>query len=97
MWHVLKLDYTTADSSETKTKMIGYGRLEVAEHMFDHLELGYQLNATVRIKGGKGVKVEAIQLYESFKEHLVDAVEAVKSGNATLMQEAKEVDLDISD
>jgi hypothetical protein len=77
--------------------MIGYGRLEVAEHMFDHLELGYQLNATVRIKGGNSIKVEAIQLYESFKEHLADAVEAVKSGNATLMQEAKEVDLDISD
>jgi hypothetical protein len=97
MWHVLKLDYTTTDSSETRTKMIGYGRLEVAEHMFDHLELGYQLNATVRIKGGNSIKVEAIQLYESFKEHLADAVEAVKSGNATLMQEAKEVDLDISD
>jgi hypothetical protein len=97
MWHVLKLDYTTADASEMKTKMIGYGRLDVAEQIFNQLQLGYQLNATVRVKGGKGIKVKAVQLYESFKEHLADAIEAVKSQNATLMQEAKEVDLDISD
>jgi hypothetical protein len=96
MWHVLKLDYTTAGSSETKTKVIGYGRLEVAEHVFNHLELGYQLNAIVRVRDGKGIKVKAVQLYESFKEHLADAVDAVTSGNATLTQEAKEVDLDVS-
>jgi len=96
MWHILRLDYTTTDSSQTKTKMIGYGRLDMAEQIFNHLEPGYQLNTTVRVKGGKSIKVEALQLYESFKEHLAEAVEAVNSGSATLMREAKEVDVDIS-
>jgi hypothetical protein len=96
MWHILKLDYTAADSSEMKTQITGYGNLGEAQHIFDHLEFGYQLSATVRVKGDKKIKIEAIQLYESFKQHLGDAIEAVRSGDATLMREAKGVDLDIS-
>lgn len=96
MWHVLELNYTTPESSGQKTEMIGYDRLEVAEQIFNQLERGFQLDGTVRVKGGKRIKVVAVRLYESFKEHLADAVEAVKSGDATLMQEAKEVDVDIS-
>jgi hypothetical protein len=96
MWLVLKLDYTTADSPEIKTQISGYRSLDEAQHIFDHLELGYQLSATVRVKGNKQIMITAIQLYESFKQNLGDAIEALKSGDATLMREAMGVDLDIS-
>ncbi len=96
MWHVLKLEYTIAGSTDPKTQLTGYGSLEQAGNIFDHLELGYQLGTTVRLKGGKRIGIKSIQLYESFKQRLDDAVEQVKSGDATLMREAREVDLEIS-
>jgi hypothetical protein len=96
MWHILKLEYTAADSTDPKTQMTGYGSLEQAGNIFDHLELGYQLGTTVRLKGGKRIRIGAIELYESFKQRLDDAVEHVKSGDATLMREAREVDLEIA-
>jgi hypothetical protein len=55
----------------------------------------YQFNEPIRVKGGKMVKVTGVSLYTSFKENRGDALEAVKSGTETLMQEAREIDIEI--
>ena len=95
MWYVLKIDYCTPDATETQTKMLSYPDLTAAQAVFDHLELSYQFNEPVRVKGGKMVKATGIWLYESFKDHYQAAIDAVTSGKATLVDEAREVEIDL--
>jgi hypothetical protein len=95
MWYVLKIDYSTTDAPETRTKMLGYPDLTAARAVFDHLELSYQFNEPVRVKGGKMVKATGIWLYESFKDHYDAALEAVASGDVTLVDEAREIEIDL--
>jgi hypothetical protein len=95
MWYVLKIDYCTPDAPETRTKMLGYPNLTDAQAVFDHLELSYQFNEPVRIKGGKMVKATGVWMYESFKDHYAAALEAAASGTATLVGEAREIEIDL--
>jgi len=94
-WHIVKLDYQYPVGTDTQSKLVTYDSLEDAQRVFDHLELGYQFNEPIRVKGGKMIKVTGVSLYMSFKENRGDALEAVKSGTETLMQEAREIDIEI--
>jgi hypothetical protein len=94
-WHIVKFDYQYPAGTDTQSKLVTYDGLDDAQRVFDHLELGYQFNAPIRVKGGKMIKVTGVSLYMSFKENRADALEAVKSGTETLMQEAREIDIEI--
>jgi len=95
MWYLLKFDYSTSDASKTLTKFVGYSQFADAKQVFDHLELGYQLNTPLRAKGGKMINVSGAWLYESFKDHYPAAVEAVTAGTETLMYDAQEIEIDL--
>ena len=94
-WHVVKFDYQYPVGTDTQSKLVAYHGLEDAQRVFDHLELGYQFNEPIRVKGGKMIKVIGVCLYMSFKENRDDAMEAAKLGTETLMQEAREIDIDL--
>jgi hypothetical protein len=94
-WHIVKFDYQYPVGTDTQSRLVAYEGLEDAQRLFDHLELGYQFNVPIRVKGGKMIQVNGVYLYMSFKENLADAREAVKLGTETLMQEAREIDVDL--
>lgn len=95
MWYVLKLGYSFLADADQHTAMAGYDSLEGAKQIFSHLKLGYQFNSLTRIKGGKFIAVHGVQLFESFEPQLSDAMEAVDTGEATLICQAQEVDFEI--
>jgi hypothetical protein len=96
-WYLVKLDYVWPVAPETKTKIQAYESLTDAKSVFQKLELGYQLGTLARLRGDKLIKVTGVWLYESFKFHLDEAVDAVKSGNADLLYEAHGIEIDIED
>lgn len=95
MWNVLEFAYTYAGESDVHTKIRGYLHLEEAEAMFDHLRLGYQFDAPLRVKGGKKIRILNVSLYASFREDRTQAEEEVKNGVARLIQEAHGMDIDL--
>jgi hypothetical protein len=95
MWYVLKLDYRSAEAAKTQTKMLGYSDLAEAQHIFGQLELSYQFNQPVRVKGGRAITASGVWLYESFKDHYAAAEAAVAAGEGMLMNTAKEINFEI--
>ena len=101
MWNVLKFTYSEAGSnpgdSRVHTKINGYLHLAEAEAMFDHLQLAYQFGVPLRVKGGKRITVLGVNLYTSFREDRGEAEAEVRNGGARLIQEAHEIEIDLSD
>ena len=96
-WYLAKIDYVSPAAPETKTRIQGYEHLTDAKSVFEKLDLSYQLGTLARLRGDKLIKVTGVWLYESFKFHLDDAVDAVKSGNADLLDEVHGIEIDIED
>lgn len=96
MWNVLKFTYTYPGESQTHTKIHGYLDLTHAEDLFDHLRLAYQFDAPLRVKGGKRIKILSVSLYTSFRDDRQDAEEEVRNGGGRLIQEAHEIEIDLS-
>jgi hypothetical protein len=94
-WYLVKVNYVSPADSETQTKIQGYQHLADARNMFEKLELSYQFDAQVRLRDGKLIKVTGAWLYQAFKFHLDEAVDAVNSGDAELMNEAHGIEIDI--
>jgi len=96
MWNVLKFTYKQSGDARARTKIHAYLNLGEAETMFDHLRLAYQFDAPLRVKGGKRIKVSGVSLYTSFREDRDDAEAEVRNGGARLIQEAHEIEIDLS-
>jgi hypothetical protein len=95
MWNVLKFTYSYAGEHDVRTRIHAYLHLEEAETMFDHLQLAYQFDAPLRVKGGKRIKIGSVSLYTSFREDRVQAEAEVANGGARLIQEAHEIEIDL--
>jgi hypothetical protein len=102
MWNVLKFTYSFvgaagsfAAEAEIHTKIHGYLDLAHAEDLFDHLQLAYQFDTPLRVKGGKRIKVGSVSLYTSFREDRGEAEAEVRNGGARLIQQAHEVQIDL--
>jgi hypothetical protein len=93
MWYVLQIRYESPQGS--RTKLHGCSELAEAQCIFDRLELSYQFNSPVRVKDNQTIKVTQLGLYESFKLSFQEALDAVESGSATLMKEARAVEIDL--
>lgn len=97
MWNVLKFTYTYAGENTAHTKIQAYLHLDDAEAMFEHLRLAYQLDAPLKVKGGKRIKVTSVSLHSSFREDRREAEAEVKNGVARLIQEAHEIEIKLDD
>jgi hypothetical protein len=94
-WLLLKIDYTSSASSETQTGIVGYEHLTDAEHVFSQLQLSYQFDLPVRIKNDQMIKVTGVCLYRVFKFTKKDEIDALKSGDGTLMYKAQGIQVEI--
>jgi hypothetical protein len=94
-WYLVKFNYLSPKNSEIETKIKGYEHLTDAKSMFVKLELCYQLDTQVRLRNGELIKITGAWLYQAFRFHLDEAVEAVNSGNADLLKEAHGIEIDI--
>ena len=94
-WYLVKFNYVSPENSETQTKIRGYEHVTDAKSMFVKLELCYQLDTQVRLRNGKLIKVTGAWLYQAFKLHLDEAIDAVNSGGADLLKEARGIEIDI--
>jgi hypothetical protein len=97
MLNVLKFTYSFAGESQVHTKVHSYLHLVAAEAMFDHLRLAYQFDASVKVKGGRRIKILSVNLYTSFHEDKAKAEAEVLAGHARLIQEAHPVEIDLGD
>ncbi len=95
MWNVLKFTYSYANEHHVRTRIHAYLHLGEAETIFDHLQLAYQFDAPLRVKGNKRIKVGSVSLYTSFREDRGEAEAEVENGGARLIQEAHEVEIDL--
>ncbi len=95
MWNVLKFTYSYPGESHVHTKIHAYLHLVEAENIFDHLELAYQFDARLKVKGGKRIKIGSLSLYTSFRENRSEAEKEVANGGARLIQEAHEIEIDL--
>lgn len=96
MWNVLKFTYSEVGRADARTHIHGYLHLAEAEAMFDHLRLAFQFDAPLRVKGGKRIKIASVSLYTSFREDRAEAEAEARNGNARLIQEAHEMEIDLS-
>jgi hypothetical protein len=97
MWNVVKFTYNHPGESRVSTKIKGYLHLAEAEAMFEHLQLAYQFDTPLRVKGGKRIRIASVSLYTSFREDRSEAEAEVKNGGARLIQEAHEFEIDLAD
>jgi hypothetical protein len=95
MWNVLKFTYNYPGESHVNTKIHAYLSLGEAETIFHHLKLAYQFDASLRVKGGKRIKIGSLSLYTSFREDRAEAETEVANGEARLIQEAHEIEIDL--
>ena len=95
MWNVLKFTYSYAGEHDVRTRIHAYLHLDEAETLFNHLQLAYQFDAPLRVKGGKRIKVSSVSLYTSFRDDRQDAEAEVRNGDGRLIQEAHEVEIDL--
>ena len=66
-----------------------------AETIFDHLQLAYQFDTPLRVKGGKRIRIGSVSLYTSFREDRAQAETEVANGGARLIQEVHEIEIDL--
>lgn len=95
MWNVLKFTYIFEGERDVRTRIHAYLHLGEAEAMFEHLRLAYQLDTLLRVKGGKRIRIDGVSLYTSFREDRDEAEAEVANGGARLIQEAREVEIDL--
>jgi hypothetical protein len=95
MWNVLKFTYNFDGESDVHTRIHAYLHLDEAETIFDHLQMAYQYDMPLRVKGGKRIKIASVSLYTSFREDRGEAEAEVRNGGARLIQEAHEVEIDL--
>lgn len=95
MWNVLKFTYNYPGESHIRTKIHAYLHLGEAETIFDHLQMAYQFDAPLRVKGGKRVKIGSVSLYTSFREDRNAAEIEAANGGGRLIQEAHEIEIDL--
>jgi hypothetical protein len=94
-WYIIEVRYQYSAGKAARVRFIAYNERTVAQRVFDHLELGFQLGAPIRVKGGKRIRVTGVSLYESFKPQREDAIDAVKSGSEILLQQAHGIEIDL--
>jgi hypothetical protein len=95
MWYVLKIDYEYPAGADKQSKLVVYPEFKKAQLALDRLKLSYQLNAPIRVKNDKMIRITGAWLYESFKEEYWRALDAVESDDGMLMDEARAVEIDI--
>jgi hypothetical protein len=95
MWNVLKFTYSFPAESQLHTKIHAYLHLGECENIFDHIELAYQFDAPLRVKGGKRIKIKSVSLYTSFREDRSEAETEVANGGARLIRDAHEFEIDL--
>lgn len=97
MWNVVKFTYSYPGESQVHVKIKGYLHLPEAEALFEHLQLAYQFDTPVRVKGGKRIIILSVSLYTSFRQDQHQAEAEVRGGGARLIQEAHEIEIDLAD
>lgn len=95
MLNVVKFTYTFTGETQVHTKTRAYLHLAEAEDLFEHLRLAYQFDASLRVKGGKRIKILSVSLYTSFHDERATAEAEVLSGHARLIQEAHPLEIDL--
>lgn len=95
MWNVLKFTYSYAGEHDVRTRIHAYLHLGEAETIFDHLQLAYQFDTPLRVKGGKRIRIGSVSFYTSFREDRAQAETEVANGGARLIQEVHEIEIDL--
>lgn len=94
-WYIVKFDYIAPTTSTTKTEALGYMQLTDAEHIFRKLEVSYQYDTPVRVKGDNFIKIMKVCLYEVFDFYRDDAIKDVNVGKGRMLFEARGIDIDV--
>ncbi|MGH7023666.1 MAG: hypothetical protein ACREEB_08760 [Caulobacteraceae bacterium] len=94
-WNILKIEYLSPGSPDVRTRVVAFMDLGAAEHLFSQLQLSYQFNAPVRVRGDEMITVKGLWLYQVSKFRRDDAIAALKSGEGTLLAEARGIDVEL--
>lgn len=93
--YVVKFDYESEKTFVARTKTLAFQALVDARKLYDRLEMGVALEEPVPTRGGTLIDVLGAWLYRSDADDPRSAVRSVIDGTATLIDEAKVLELNI--
>ena len=94
-WYVLRFEYACPENTDKRTKAVGYLSLDEAVEIFRKMELSYQYDVAMRVKGGALIKITAAGLYEVFEFYRKDAIADVDLGKGVMLYEARDIEIDL--
>jgi hypothetical protein len=95
MRYAVKFEFDTSTSMGTGSKILVYPQKTPACAMYNTLSLAYARARPVTVNGGRKIDVLGTWLYEVDAEDHDKIIAEVKSGNATLIDFAPEIAVDL--